>query len=150
LIEYEWASFVGNSGVTCAFAINDFETADYLSKTLGTATVESRSESRDRMGNTTSASAGTTSRPLQTPDEVLRLDRGRMYLLLDGKRPLLVDRVNYDQNPALAGLWGAVPQPMTPQPVPQVATQPRPAPVASDDDFREVFGKMKAKRDGLS
>jgi type IV secretory pathway TraG/TraD family ATPase VirD4 len=117
-----WASFVGNSGVTCAFAVNDVETAEYLSKMLGTSTIESRSESRDRMGNTTSASAGTTSRPLQTPDEILRLDRGKMYLLLDGKRPVIVDRQNYDENKALVGLWGATPQPWKePRPMPAVA-----------------------------
>jgi type IV secretion system protein VirD4 len=116
-----WASFVGNSGVFAAFAVNDVETAKYVSDMMGVGTVESRSESRDRLGRTSSASAGTTSRALQTPDEVLRQDRRQMYVLLDGQRPVVVERVNYDETRALAGLWGATPQPWKePQPLPSV------------------------------
>jgi type IV secretion system protein VirD4 len=151
--ESRWASFVGNSGITCVFATNDNETAEYASKMIGVGTIESRSESRDRAAIGQGVNAGVMARPLQTPDEVLRLNRRQMYVLRDGEHPVIVDRVNYDQNPALAGLWGAEPQPMMPQPEPvrQTAPQPQPskAPISgpTDDDFREVFGKMKAKRE---
>jgi type IV secretory pathway TraG/TraD family ATPase VirD4 len=125
--ENRWASFVGNSGITCAFATNDLETGEYVSKMIGVTTIENQSESRDRTGFGQGSSSSFTARSLQTPDEVLRLDRRQMYVLRDGENPVIVDRVNYDQNPVLAGLWGAEPQPMTPQPEPvrQVAPMPR-------------------------
>ena len=99
-----WLTFLANIGVLQAFGINDWDTAEYLSKMTGEATIHVESEHHSRgvsrgphaqrqlgAGRTQSEQG----RRLLLPDEVRRLPREAELLFVKGDPPLLVDRLNY-------------------------------------------------------
>ena len=99
-----WQTFLANVDVLQAFGTNDWDTAEYLSKMTGEATVavvsDNRSSgvSRGRHPQRQHGAAVTrseTGRRLLLPDEVRRLRRDRQLLFVKGSAPLLVERVNY-------------------------------------------------------
>jgi type IV secretion system protein VirD4 len=116
-----WESFLENADVLQAFGTNDLNTAEYLSKLTGDATIETVSENRSSgtsggrgmfAASTQHGSAITTSergRRLLLPDEVRKMDPNAALLFIKGTDPLLVRRLNYltdnefvgtyDQNP---------------------------------------------------
>jgi type IV secretion system protein VirD4 len=112
-------TFIANSDVLQAFGVNDFETAEHLSRLAGDQTVvvtsESRSSgvSRGRAGSSQEGAAETVSehgRRLITADEVRRLPAYEQLLFLRGQAPLRVGRVDYRQDREFAGL--AAPNPL--------------------------------------
>ena len=121
-----WPTFLANVDVLQAFGTNDWDTAEYLSKMTGDATIhvasenESRGVSRGRHPQSQSGMALSTvekARRLLLPDEVRRLAREKQLLFVKGEAPLLSDRVNYlhdsvfasraDANPLYASIGGA-------------------------------------------
>ncbi len=108
-------TFLSNAGVIQAFGVNDFETADLLSKTFGDTTIafetSGRSESSRGMFEATtttqSTSAHLTSRRLMNPDEIMRMPPGEMILLMQGKNPLLVRKLRYFDDREFEGLADA-------------------------------------------
>ena len=115
-------SIVSNCHVRIAFAPNQFETAELLSKMTGTATVPkatynfSGSRFSPIMGHV-NASVDHIERPLMTPDEVLRLkpptkrgDKtserivapGQMLIFVSGNHPILGTQMLYFLDPELA------------------------------------------------
>jgi len=121
-----WASFLGNVDVLQAFGINDWDTAEYLSRMAGEATVSVESEqasrgvSQGRHGQHqlgASRTRGETGRRLRFADEVRQLPRDGALVFVKGEGPLVVQRLNYlrdqafqgraDQNPRYAGLAGS-------------------------------------------
>ncbi len=99
-----WLTFLANIGVLQAFGINDWDTAEYLSKMTGEATIHVESEHHSRgvsrgphaqrqlgAGRTRSEQG----RRLLLPDEVRRLPREAELLFVKGDAPLLVERLNY-------------------------------------------------------
>jgi type IV secretion system protein VirD4 len=99
-----WLTFLANIGVLQAFGINDWDTADYLSKLTGEATIQVESEHHSRgvsrgphaqrqlgAGRTRSEQG----RRLLLPDEVRRLPREAELLFVKGDAPFLVQRLNY-------------------------------------------------------
>src|SRR5579862_9213064 len=108
-------SIVSNCHVRIAFAPNQFETAELLSKMTGTATVQKASYnfSGSRLSPVMAhinASVDHIERPLMTPDEVLRLKPpkkrgsgaqerivapGQMLIFVSGHRPVLGTQMLY-------------------------------------------------------
>jgi type IV secretion system protein VirD4 len=119
-----WPTFLANVDVLQAFGINDWDTAEYLSRMTGEATIyvesthHSRGVSRGRHAQRqlgTGRAWSEQGRRLLLPDEVRRLPHEAQLLFVKGNAPLLVKRLNYlhdrefqdraDPNP----LYGAVP-----------------------------------------
>jgi type IV secretion system protein VirD4 len=110
-----WESFLENADVLQAFGTNDLNTAEYLSKLTGDATIETTSENRSSgtsggrgmfAASTQHGSAITTSergRRLLLPDEVRKMDSDAELLFVKGTNPLLVQRLNYLSDPEFAG-----------------------------------------------
>ena len=114
-------SIVSNCHVRIAFAPNQFETSELLSKMTGTATVQKASYnfSGSRLSPVMAhinASVDHIERPLMTPDEVLRLKPsqkrgsggeerivapGQMLIFVSGHRPILGTQMLYFLDPVL-------------------------------------------------
>lgn len=99
-----WPTFLANADVLQAFGTNDWDTAEYLSKMTGDATIavssenESQGVSRGRQTQSQRGAAVSVSeraRRLLLPDEVRRLPRTAELLFVKGHSPLLVTRSNY-------------------------------------------------------
>ena len=99
-----WLTFLANIGVLQAFGINDWDTAEYLSKMTGDATIHVESEHHSRGVShgphaQRQLGAGRTQselgRRLLLPDEVRRLPREAELLFVKGDPPLFVERLNY-------------------------------------------------------
>lgn len=105
-----WETFMANAGIVQAFAINDWTTAEYLSRRLGRTPVDtSRTEMRD--GNAVQV-FGKEMHRLMTPDELMmyfaRTDSMRRELVIwPDVAPMVLQRVRYF-DPASAGFkWFA-------------------------------------------
>ena len=76
--------------------------SEYVSKLLGTSTVETSSVRKERGfdGNFTYGmdNIGTTKRNLLNPDELIQLDNTKEIVILRGKKPLLCDKYDYSEN----------------------------------------------------
>lgn len=107
LYPHRWRSFLANSGVIQAFGVNDFGTAEYLSKMLGnrTVTVRQHGRSSDDLHKRGSENYAATGRPLLMPQEIMRLPPGQQLVLLQGKPPILADRLRYYGDAEFAGLF---------------------------------------------
>jgi type IV secretion system protein VirD4 len=99
-----WQTFLANADVFQTFGINDWETAEYISKLTGDATIHVESENvstgvtRGRSSSRQQSAAQTTSekgRRLLTPDEVRRLPRNSQLLFVRGAAPVLARRLDY-------------------------------------------------------
>lgn len=105
-----WETFLANAGVVQAFAINDWTTAEYLSRRLGRTPVDtSRTEMRD--GKPVQV-VGKEMHPLLTPDEIMlyfaRADPLRRQMVIwPDVAPMVLQRVRYFE-PTSAGFnWFA-------------------------------------------
>src|SRR6201986_1372239 len=127
-------SIVSNCHVRIAFAPNQYDTAELLSKMTGTTTVQKASFnfSGSRFSPVMShvnASVDHIERPLMTPDEVMRLrppkkegsgdsevitEPGDMLIFVSGHFPILGMQMLYFADPALARR-SAIPPPETTQ-----------------------------------
>ena len=99
-------SFWSNAGIRAVFNLQDVETAEYVSRLVGTTTVQVYSAQRSAIGLIGGGTSAATARPLVLPDEVMmRYARNTMLVLLDGISPIEARRVPYYENPNLRGLW---------------------------------------------
>ena len=120
LYKGRWASFINNAGVRAVFSINDYDSADYWSKFVGSRVIETTSHQRDMYGVDRGHSTGETLRPLWTSDELMlefartkslaeRPEVGRppdeMLVLVEGARPFTAQRIPYFHDRTLDGLW---------------------------------------------
>lgn len=108
-----WESFVSNADITMLFGINDFRTADLVSKLTGDTTVRVSSENRSagvshgRSGGSqesASASMSEHGRRLLFPDEARRLRRDEVIIFPRGAAPVRARRLDYRTDPDLARL----------------------------------------------
>ena len=97
-------TFVANAGVLQTFGVNDLETAEWLSRLLGRATIGSETWSH-RPGDPASVSVGTMGRELMTPSEILQLPDHLQLLRLQGRPPMLASKIRYYDDPAFDGLY---------------------------------------------
>jgi type IV secretion system protein VirD4 len=111
LYPQRWRSFLANSGVVQAFGVNDFGTADYLSKILGqrTVTVRQHGRSGDADHKRGSENFSTTARPLLMPQEIMRLPPGNEIVFVHGEAPILADRIKYYVDREFKGLFDGNP-----------------------------------------
>ncbi|HEV7594111.1 MAG TPA: type IV secretory system conjugative DNA transfer family protein [Gemmatimonadaceae bacterium] len=124
-----WPTFLANADVLQAFGTNDWDTAEYLSKMTGEATIFVRTQNQSRglsRGKQSQRQEGTAlsvserNRRLLLPDEVRRLARDTELLFVKGGSPLLTLRTNYREDAEFLGRSDPNPlyQPVT---VPQIA-----------------------------
>ena len=101
LYHTRWPTFLANAGFRQFLAVNDPDTARYVSDMCGTATVET--ETRTSQGEL--LNRGQTARPLITPDEVLSLPSDQQICFIAGERPLLARKRPYWKRPELRGRY---------------------------------------------
>lgn len=108
----KWQTFLANSAKTF-YGTDDFDTAKYVSDSLGQATIEYETHNEGRSsgnnfsgsdsggssgmnrGKSTGTSQQLTGRHLLTPDEVMRLGPERPIVLVKGEYPYQLIRLNY-------------------------------------------------------
>ncbi|MGI9360186.1 MAG: type IV secretory system conjugative DNA transfer family protein [Parasphingorhabdus sp.] len=107
-------TFLSNAGVLQAFGVNDFDTAEMLSKTMGRETItyetEGRSE-KDVMVKDPERSLSKTqhlaTRNLMDPNEIMKLAPDTLLLMRVGESPLIVKKLRYYADKEFAGLFNA-------------------------------------------
>ncbi len=104
-------AFLANCAYKFFTAINDKDTAHYVSAILGneTVTVHSSSTSTGSGGSSTSTSSQLTGQPLATPDQLMREGPGLGYLFRPGVNPVLIRSRQYHADDDLKKL--AAPNP---------------------------------------
>jgi len=89
-----WETFIGNSQAVTCFGVMDNFSADYISKMLGTRTIQQQNTSMSydafSVQNATTVSTQTMSRSLLNPDEVRGL--GSDFGLIIGRFPPILNR----------------------------------------------------------
>ena len=114
-------TFLANAAVTQVFNVADFDTAQWVSRTLGVTTesfiaqgapTNSGSTSSLKGGSSSSGEGETWSeqrvrRDLLTPDEVMRLDDSMMLVLRPGSDPLVAGKVRHYADDEFRGLFDA-------------------------------------------
>lgn len=125
----KWETFLANADVLQAFGINDWETAEYLSKMTGETTILVDSEnvsagvSRGRSASRQQSAAQTTSekgRRLLLPDEVRRMTRETELLFVRGGGPVRAERISYLRDSEYAGQYDPNPMHDSSPPIPSV------------------------------
>lgn len=113
-----WQTFLANVDLLQAFGTNDWDTAEYLSKMTGEATIQVATENRSTgvsRGRNPHRQQGAgwsmaeTGRRLLFADEIRRLPRDRQLLFVKGVPPLLTQRLNYLVDQDFAGRADANP-----------------------------------------
>lgn len=123
----KWQTFLANSAKSF-FGTDDYDTAKYISDSLGKATIEFETTNKGKSsgGNFGGSDSGSGSfgrnrgkssgisqqfagRELLTPDEVMRLGPEHPIVLVRGERPYLLDRLNYLADAEYAGRFDANP-----------------------------------------
>jgi type IV secretion system protein VirD4 len=101
----KWQTFTANAAKQF-FGTADYDTAKYISDSLGSATIVYETEGTSRQfmkASSTSNNEQFTGRALLTPDEVMRLGPTKPLVFLTGERPYLLDRLNYLNDPGFSG-----------------------------------------------
>jgi type IV secretion system protein VirD4 len=105
-------TFLSNAGVLQAFGVNDYDTADMLSKTMGreTITYETGGQSeKDVMVKDPERSLSKTqhlaTRNLMDPNEIMKLAPDTLLLMRVGENPLIVRKLRYYADKEFAGLF---------------------------------------------
>ncbi len=132
----QWQTFIANADILQTFGINDWETAEYISKMTGEATIhvasenESRGVSRGKNTSRQRSAAHTIAekgRRLLLPDEVRRMSPNEELQFVRGTAPVLARRLDYLRDPEYDGQ--ADPNPMhLPYRIPHVVSAKRAAP----------------------
>jgi type IV secretion system protein VirD4 len=104
-------TFLSNAGVLQAFGVNDYETAEILSKTMGKTTVQyaTQGESEktsifDGRDHSVSTTQHLAARNLMDPNEIMKLEPRDMLLMMVGKNPLILRKIRYFEEKEFAGL----------------------------------------------
>jgi type IV secretion system protein VirD4 len=107
-------TFLSNAGVLQAFGVNDYDTADMLSKTIGreTITYETGGQSeKDVMVKDPERSVSKTqhlaARSLMDPNEIMKLAPDTLLLMRVGESPLIVKKLRYFADKEFAGMFDA-------------------------------------------
>ena len=105
-------TFLSNAGVLQAFGVNDYDTADMLSKTMGreTITYETGGQSeRDVIVKDPERSVSKTqhlaTRNLMDPNEIMKLAPDTLLLMRVGENPLIVKKLRYYADKEFAELF---------------------------------------------
>ena len=96
-------TFVANAGVLQTFGVNDYETAKWLSQSIGQETTAYRTESY-RPGDATSTSVNVTGRALLTPDEIMQIPADMQLLRIQGQPPVAACKIRFYADREFDGL----------------------------------------------
>ena len=99
-------TFVANAGVQQVFGVNDFETAKWLSQTIGQETTAYRTQSF-KPGDPAATSLNVTGRDLMTPDEIMQLPAELQLLRVQGTPTAIARKLRYYADPEFQGLFVA-------------------------------------------
>lgn len=101
-----WQEILGNCDVQLFLGCTDPLTAEFVSSRTGLASVAVSSRSKRlgtwRLSDYTPEfreTSGVGRRPVLTPDEVLRLPVDEALVIIRGKKPLKVDKMDYSRHP---------------------------------------------------
>lgn len=111
LYKDRWESFAGNSGLIQVFGTVDAFTADYISKYLGQISISVKDAKVDITSEPDLGGPLNQRQQLQAlmqPEEVRRYfarddHYNRQLICIPGKRPIILQRANYDQHELFAG-----------------------------------------------
>ena len=98
-----WGTFVANSGMKQFFNVNDYATAEYVSKYMGNETRQVLNASLQPGQPGGAGSIGNVGRPLMTPDEICRLGPDEQLLLFDRLPPVRALKMRYYADPEFSG-----------------------------------------------
>ena len=101
------STFVANAGVQQVFGVNDFETAKWISQTMGQETIGYQTESR-KPGDMPTTGTSITGRDLLTPDEIMQLPPHLQLLRVQGQPTAITQKLRYYADREFNGLF--VPQ----------------------------------------
>ncbi|MEZ0536016.1 VirD4-like conjugal transfer protein, CD1115 family [Caldicellulosiruptoraceae bacterium PP1] len=94
----QWETIIGNCDTKLFLGANDTRTSEYISNVLGIKSIHTRSTSRqgglEGLTEVERITQSVGKRPLLTPDEVYKLDNSKAIVMLRGKKPLMVDKVD--------------------------------------------------------
>ncbi|MFH5776941.1 type IV secretory system conjugative DNA transfer family protein [Paracoccus sp. NGMCC 1.201697] len=97
-------TFIANAGVQQVFGINDFETAKWLSQSLGQETRAYQSTSH-KPGELDSTTTSVTGRDLLTPDEIMQMPPEAQLLRIQGQPVTVARKLRYYADPEFGGLF---------------------------------------------
>jgi type IV secretion system protein VirD4 len=97
-------TFVANAGVLQTFGVNDFETAKWLSQSMGKETIGYQTESH-RPGDITTTTQHIAARDLMTPDEIMQIDPSVQLLRVQGKPVIIARKLRYFADREFDGLY---------------------------------------------
>lgn len=112
LYKERWETFMGNAGVLQFFGNNDLTTLEWISKRLGTTTIEQMSSSSTTPGAEAKGAMGDSYAPRTTavmePDEIALVfgrpdPHLRQLIIRAGYAPMILQRAFYDKHEAFAG-----------------------------------------------
>ncbi len=108
-------TFLSNAGVLQAFGVNDYDTADMLSKTMGRETITYETDGQSEKdvilqdkGRTVSKTQHVAARNLMDPNEIMKIRPDALLLMRVGKNPLIVLKLRYFADKEFAGLFDEV------------------------------------------
>jgi type IV secretion system protein VirD4 len=97
-------TFVANAGVLQTFGVNDFETARWLSQSMGKETIGYQTESH-RPGDIATTTHHIAARDLMTPDEIMQIDPSVQLLRVQGKPVIIARKLRYFADKEFDGLY---------------------------------------------
>lgn len=97
-------TFVANAGVLQTFGVNDFETAKWLSQSMGKETIGYQTESH-RPGDIATTTQHIAARDLMTPDEIMQIDPTVQLLRVQGKPVIIARKLRYFADREFDGLY---------------------------------------------
>lgn len=97
-------TFVANAGVLQTFGVNDFETAKWLSQSMGKETIGYQTESH-RPGDIATTTQHIAARDLMTPDEIMQIDPSVQLLRVQGKPVIIARKLRYFADREFDGLY---------------------------------------------
>jgi len=98
------STFVANAGVQQVFGVNDFETAKWLSQTMGQGTIGYQTESH-KPGDMPTTGTSITGRDLLTPDEIMQLPPELQLLRVQGQPTAIAGKLRYYADREFEGLF---------------------------------------------
>mgnify|MGYP002780481383 FL=1 len=105
-------TFLSNAGVLQAFGVNDYDTADMLSKTMGRETIAYETDGQSEKdvmlqdkGRTISTTQHLAARNLMDPNEIMKLAPDTLLLMRVGENPLIVRKLRYFADKEFAGMF---------------------------------------------
>ena len=97
-------TFIANAGVQQVFGVNDFETAKWLSQSIGQETRAYQSTSH-KPGEPDSTTTSVTGRDLLTPDEIMQMLPEAQLLRIQGQPVTVARKLRYYADPEFRGLF---------------------------------------------